>query len=344
MKSKTPKAYKNKKLSDANFGEFNLNDYQVFLQLISKLGKVDALGKYQQSTELERIHTITAKEFEALFNVPNAYPILKRAGTRMIQSFITLEKLELAETWQIAICSTAKYNHRAGSLTVEFNDKIMPYLAQVKSKFVLYNLKEISNFGSLYTTRLYELLQEFKDTGFVIKSIEQLRDYFAVGSKHALYKDFKRYTFAHAVAEINHHYDIDLTFEEVKNGRKVIAIKFIFKRTYARKMIDPMTGTQRNQYIKPARKAKSLSFSKRQLVSTSVDISKTPHESNHIVDQKIEIHVEESAIPTTTQLENSISSETDMTSQKESILPIDTPQPTVSNPSPQKKKKFFGLF
>ena len=50
----------------------------------------------------------------------------------------------------------------------------MPYLAQVKEKFVLYNLKEIANFGSLYTTRLYELIQEFKETGWRLKSVDQL--------------------------------------------------------------------------------------------------------------------------------------------------------------------------
>jgi hypothetical protein len=37
-KRKTPKVYKNKKLNNANFGTYNLNDYQVFLQLVSKLG------------------------------------------------------------------------------------------------------------------------------------------------------------------------------------------------------------------------------------------------------------------------------------------------------------------
>ena len=33
LQSKTPKSYKNKKLNNANFDNFNLNDYQVFLHL-----------------------------------------------------------------------------------------------------------------------------------------------------------------------------------------------------------------------------------------------------------------------------------------------------------------------
>ena len=37
------------------------------------------------------------------------------------------------------------------NITFKFTDDIMPYLLQAKEKFILYNLKEISNFGSFYT-------------------------------------------------------------------------------------------------------------------------------------------------------------------------------------------------
>jgi plasmid replication initiation protein len=72
----------------------------------------------------------------------------------------------------------AKYNESEGYISIEFSDRIMPYISQVQETtrgFVLYNLKEITNFGSIYATRLYELLQEYKQTGWVQRSIEQLR-------------------------------------------------------------------------------------------------------------------------------------------------------------------------
>lgn len=252
-KSKTPKVYKNKKLNNANFGTYNLNDYQVFLQLISKIAGVDAMGKYLQPEQLKREHTLTAKEFSKAFgiDVNTAYRVLKTAGKRLANTAITLEKPELFVTQEIPICQIAEYNNKEGSLTIIFNEYIMPYVAQVKSKFVLYNLKEISNFGSLYSTRLYELIQEFKDTGWLIKSIPQLREVFAVGKKFKLYADFKRKTFAHAVDEINSQYEINLIFEEIKEGRKVIAIRFEFKPTFTRKGVNPQTGQEVTTYIKP---------------------------------------------------------------------------------------------
>lgn len=263
--SKTLKVYKSKKLNNARLEDFTLNDYQVFLLIISKLGRVDNLGKYLQPETLERNFVITAKEFAQAFNIEMsyAYRILYGAAKKLARKAITVHKPDIKEIWEIPVCKLAKYNTKSGNLTLELNEHIMPHLAQVKEKFVLYNLKEISNFGSLYSTRLYELIQEFKDTGYLIKSIAELRHIFDVGNRYKLYGDFKRFTFAHAVHEINDNYEINLTFDELneknevaKQKQKVTAIRFFFQPTFIRKAVDPYTGENRNIYIKPKRKKK----------------------------------------------------------------------------------------
>jgi plasmid replication initiation protein len=253
LNSKTDKIYKSKKLNTANFGNFTHNDYQVFLHLVSKIGGVDKLGKYLQPEQLQREHVLTAKEFSEVFNadIHNSYKSLHKACKKLMKTSITIDKLELNETWEINVCSTAKYNKKEGRITIEFTDRIMPYLAQVKQKFVLYNLKEIANFRSLYTTRLYELIQEYKETGWMLKSLKQLRESLAVGSSFKLYGDFKRYTFSHACQEINDHYDMDMRFEEIKEGRKVVAVKFLFKKTLVHKVTNRKTGIEKNVYVKP---------------------------------------------------------------------------------------------
>lgn len=253
LRSKTPKTYKNKKLNNANFGNFTHNDYQVFLHLVSKIGGVDEFGKYLQPEQLEREHILSAKEFSEVFNtdISNSYRFLHKACKKLMKTSIILEKIELNEIWEINVCSTAKYNKNEGRITVKFTDDIMPYLAQVRERFVLYNLKEIANFGSLYTTRLYELIQEFKETGWMLKSVDQLRKVFAVGDNLKLYGHFKAKTFAHACQEINDNYDIDLRFEELKEGRKVVAVKFFFKQTIVTQVTNQKTGEVTNIYTKP---------------------------------------------------------------------------------------------
>lgn len=251
--SKTPKVYKNKKLNNANFGDFTHNDYQVFLHLVTKIGGVDKEGKYLQPEHIKREHVLTAKEFSEVFNsnIDNSYRFLKQAIDKLLKTDIKVSKPENGSIVRINVCSQAEYTKREGRITVEFTDRIMPYLAQVKEKFVLYNLKEISNFGSLYTTRLYELVQEFKDTGYMIKSIEQLREVFAVGDNFKKYNNFKRRTFEHACKEINDNYKLNLGYEEIKEGRKVIAIKFVFRKTKVTKRYNQYTGIAKNVYEKP---------------------------------------------------------------------------------------------
>jgi plasmid replication initiation protein len=274
-KSKTPKTYKNKKLNNANFGNFTHNEYQVFLHLVSKLGGVDEFGKYLQPEQLEREHVLSAKEFSEVFStdLSNCYRFLHKACKKLMKTSIILEKPELSEVWEINVCSTAKYNSKQGTITIQFTDSIMPYLAQVRERFVLYNLKEIANFGSLYTTRLYELIQEFKETGWMLKSVEQLRETFAVGkNKFRLYGHFKKNTFAHACQEINDNYDMGLGFEELKEGRKVVAVKFFFKKTVVTKVTNQKTGKETNIYSKPKTQTTIRKNTANDSVQKSLDI------------------------------------------------------------------------
>jgi len=253
LNSKTPKVYKNKKLNNANYGNFTHNDYQVFLHLVSKIGGVDQKGKYLQPEQLQRNHVLTSKEFSEVFNtdIDNSYRYLKKAIDKLMKTDIRVERPEGQSIVRINICSQAEYTKREGRITIQFTDSIMPYLAQVRKKFVLYNLKEISSFNSLY-----ELLQEFKDTGYMLKSVEKLREIFAVGDKFKKYSHFKKRTFEHACKEINNNHELNLGYEELKEGRKVVAIKFVFTKTRIRKVTNPKTGIEKNYYIKPKQKKK----------------------------------------------------------------------------------------
>lgn len=255
--TKELKPYKSSKLNTANFGNMTQNDYNVYLHLISKIVKVDDKGNYLKPDQLKREYHLTAKEYNQIFNcdMKNAYSFLKKACKKLMKTSVNIEKVDLKQIWEINVCSHAVYNENEGSITVMFTDSIMPYLSQVRDQFVIYNLKEVSNFKSIHSIRLYEQIQQFKDTGYFVKSLSQLRNIFAVGNKYKNYNDLKKYTFSHAVKEINKHYHIDLDFQEVKEGRKVAAIKFTFNKTKIAKRYR-QDGTYTNEYIKPKEKSK----------------------------------------------------------------------------------------
>lgn len=249
--------YKQKKLNCADFDNFNLNDYQVFINLISKIIGVDDKGQYLLPGKLKREHELTAKEFSINFNVDlkSSYRIIKQAVDKLMKTDIRIDREDKKGYSRINVCSQADYCVNQGKITIKFTEEIMPFLSQVKEKFTLYQLKEISEFKSIYSLRLYELIQEFKDTGYIIISIKKLRSCFALKDKLNKYNDLKRKTFGHAVKEINKHYHIDLDFQEVKEGRKVAAIKFTFNKTKIAKRYK-QDGTYANEYIKPKEKSK----------------------------------------------------------------------------------------
>jgi plasmid replication initiation protein len=239
LHSKTPKVYKHRKLNDGNFSDFTLNEYQVFLFLVSKIGGVDERGKYIQNPELlKREHVLTAKEFSDVFGVAlhQCYTILRNAVRGILRKQLMIQKSESNEIWEINICSMAKYCKKEGRITFKFTDDIMPYLLQAKEKFILYNLKEISSFGSFYTIRLYELLMSFKYTGWIQKNIQELRVLLGVkANKLVIYNNFKNKVLNHAINEINKYYKINLKFTEIKEGRKVTGIRFEFKKSVQEK-------------------------------------------------------------------------------------------------------------
>ena len=253
MKKEDYRVHKSSKLNQSNFGDFTLNNYQVFLKLASRIK--DLNNSNRKPEELQRKYLLTAKDFSEEFEVDLSYSyrILEKACKKLMKTSVILpvETLSSRKIREINVCSMAVYNEKEGSIEIEFTDRIMPHLAFVKEKFTCYNLKEIIHFRSIYSTRLYELIHDFKETGWIIKTIDELRGILAVSLKFKAYKDLKKYTFGHAIGEINKYYPkYNLRFEEIKTGRRVTSIKFLFNKISAHKVYNPITCDSRNNYTK----------------------------------------------------------------------------------------------
>ena len=258
LDSNTLKVYKNPTLNEANFGNYTHNDYKIACHIFAKIGGVDYKGKYLQNTELSREHILSAYDLSKEFkmNPSDCYKALKKSTDKLIKTDIKIKNTNNPKHFlRINLCSKAEYNESEGCISIKLTDDIMPYIKQIGERFVLYNLKDLYNFGSLYTTRLYELIQQYKDTGWFVKTVEDLRFIFAVGdNKYLSYYDFKRKTFKHACDEINRNFNINLKFEEIKLGRKVNKIKFSFKRLKRKKGINPINGDETFYFEKYQRK------------------------------------------------------------------------------------------
>ena len=109
-----------------------------------------------------------------------------------------------------------------------FGTDMVPYLSQLSAQFTRYALADVAKMDSAYGIRLYELLCQWRDAGEREVSIEWLRDAFQLGDKYPAIKDFKRWVLDPAVAQINEHSPLQVSWTQRKTGRKVTHIHFKF--------------------------------------------------------------------------------------------------------------------
>lgn len=263
LKSKTKKIYKSNKLNTANFANFNLNDYRVYLNAIALIGGVTSQGKYIQTTDLPREYRLSAIEFSKQFNIApnNAYKILKQATDKLMKTDIRIEGER--KIIRINVCEKAEYNEKEGTIDILFTGSIMDHLKQKLKKdgtsaipFTLYNLKEIADLTSIYAVRLYEYMQQWNTTsGMLIATIEKWREMLGVQpEQYKLYANLKDKVFTQAMEEINLKTGYNLVMTEIKEGRKVVRVQFDFTPDVVHEGMDTRTGELSTRHRKPRAK------------------------------------------------------------------------------------------
>lgn len=117
-----------------------------------------------------------------------------------------------------------------GYVTVELNPNLAPYLLQLDTSFFRSKFKYTALAQSKYTIPLYELLKSWEKVRDHKKvfEIDELRAYMdAVKKSQNNVAEFKRTALEPAVKEINDITDLQISYTEIKRGRKVTHIEFL---------------------------------------------------------------------------------------------------------------------
>ena len=119
------------------------------------------------------------------------------------------------------------FTHDEGIITFEVNKNIKPYLLDLTNNFTQYYFENIAKLKSSFSIRMYELLKQYESVGSRRVSIQYLKDFLSIeSSKFKKYNDFKRFVILVAQKELEEKTDIYFSFDEVKQGRKIIEIVF----------------------------------------------------------------------------------------------------------------------
>jgi len=118
-----------------------------------------------------------------------------------------------------------------GLITCRFDKALKPYLLEIKDRFIISDLRMILPMRSSYSKRMYLLLKEYSKIGKRTFNVEELKEVLKVPkSKQEKYNKFKSFVLKKAEEDINKFTDLEISFKEIKRGKKVIEVTFTIKK------------------------------------------------------------------------------------------------------------------
>ena len=113
-----------------------------------------------------------------------------------------------------------------GIIELEFSEKLIPYLLNLKKQFTRYQLKNIINFKNKHSLRIYELMKQYQSIGKRNFNLEEFKQMLFLENQYERIYDFKRFVLDPVQKEINKYTDIKISYEETKKGRKITGFMF----------------------------------------------------------------------------------------------------------------------
>lgn len=122
--------------------------------------------------------------------------------------------------------SKVKTNRGSGTVTIRFDDDMLPYLYNLKEQFTEYQLLDILPMESKYSIRLYDLLKSYANLKTWTFDADNLQELLFFEKKN--FADFERKALKVAEKEINQYTTLNIRHEIAERGRynKVTKVRF----------------------------------------------------------------------------------------------------------------------
>jgi plasmid replication initiation protein len=164
----------------------------------------------------------------------NAYMRMKEAEETLFNrrfSFFDEDGKLVKSRW----ISQVRYLDNEGAIEVVFTPAVVQGISRingVKEFFTQYLLSQTAQLKSVYSSRLYELLIQWRSSGKTpIINLEDFRAQLGIEeNQYKLMSDFKKRVLDLAINDINEKTDIKATYQQHKKGRSISGFSFSFKQ------------------------------------------------------------------------------------------------------------------
>lgn len=184
-----------------------------------------------------------AKDLSKLLNIDqkNVYREIDAITDKLMGRYIKIKSNKDEKFKKRHLIKTADFEN--GMLTMKIDEEMKDFYMEL-NWYTKYQLKNIMQFKSTYSFRLYELLKQYE----TIKSreiiIEDLRTMLDIGkTQYPKYANLKQKVIKVAIGEINEHTDLFINYEEIKQSRKVMSIKFFINNKSNILVLDEVAAT-----------------------------------------------------------------------------------------------------
>lgn len=220
--TKTNLVVKSNELIEARHS-LSMNEQKMILYAVSKINKNDK--------QLNKIR-IKARDFIDLLDVTSKdrYGAVKNIAKSLTTESIHIEKENggwILLTW----LSSAEYIPNEAIIEMEFSEKLIPYLLQLKENFTRYELQNVIYMRSRHSIRLYELLKQYQTIGVRRFSLDEFREFMDLKGSYPRTYDLEKHVVKVAIEEINDLTDIRIDYDRYREGRSIAGFIFMINST-----------------------------------------------------------------------------------------------------------------
>ncbi|CAB5556583.1 replication initiation protein [Stutzerimonas stutzeri] len=197
------------------------------LTLIEQRLILAAISRLDPRKPMPKKVRVTASEYSDIYGLElkHAYMQMHEAADELYERDISI--MEAGGRKRRRWVDAANYSE--GAVEISFTIHVMPYLTKLYNKVTTYDLRRVARVDSVNTLRLFEMLMQFRKTGWVYLELEALRSALGLSDAYQRFNNFRQRVIDPSVKELREKCGLDVDYELIKEGRVFTAIKFSFK-------------------------------------------------------------------------------------------------------------------
>lgn len=224
-------------INKLKIGDFTENEIDIFFSLLLKAKETE-----------DKILILKFSEFKNLIDVKN------RSEDRFIKNIrnLNLKLKSLVQEIQdingdyvvFSLFGDIVTSPKRKSIEVEINPRFRHLIKELMSDFTIFELRELVELRGSYSKTLFRLLKQFESTKVYIVKIDDFRSLMGIPESY-LMKNIRQKVLKPALEQLKDYFQ-NLELIELKNGRKIETLKFIWK---TRKKVNKTQQITRKKYL-----------------------------------------------------------------------------------------------